>query len=92
MFDNLKKILEKIDADYADIRYEEKIDTNISFNGKNIAGIGSNSADGYVLRVLKNGGFASMAFTNFENADNAVQKVLEDAAVIAKNKIGRAHV
>ena len=84
MFDNLKKILEKVDADYADIRYEDKADTKVSFNNKKLSHMGANKADGYVLRALKNGGFASISFTKKTDIDKAVQKVMEDAAILSK--------
>ena len=47
MFDKLKKILERLDADYGDIRYEIKNEVVISFNGKELTQIGSN----YLLRT-----------------------------------------
>lgn len=55
MFDKLKSVLSKTSADYADLRYEIKKETRISFNGRELTQIGSNSTDGYVLRVLKKG-------------------------------------
>ena len=60
MFDKLKSILSKLDADYADIRYEDKKDTIVSFSGKELTEIGANSADGFVIRALKDGGMASV--------------------------------
>ncbi|GAH10875.1 unnamed protein product, partial [marine sediment metagenome] len=59
MFNKMQTILSKVDADYSDVRYEIKKETVISFNGKELTKIGSNSTDGYVLRVLKNGGLSS---------------------------------
>ena len=55
MFTKLKTILSKCDADYADLRYEIKKETVIGFNGKELTQIGSNSTDGFVLRVLIKG-------------------------------------
>ena len=48
MFEKLKSILSKVDSNYADIRYEVKKETSITFNGKELTQIGSNSTDGYV--------------------------------------------
>lgn len=81
----LKEIISKIDADYADIRYEILNETKIVFNGKELYQIGSNTGDGFVLRVLKNGGFASIAFTKKEDAEKAIKIALENANLIAKN-------
>ena len=85
MFDKLKTILAKCDADYADLRYEIKKETVIGFNGKELIQIGSNSTDGFVLRVLKKGGLSSIAFTRESDAENAVRTACENAALIARN-------
>jgi len=85
MFDKLRAILNKIDADYADIRYEIKKDVTITFNGKELTQIGSNSTDGYVVRVLNGGGMSSAVFTKETDADKAVRTAVENAQLIAKN-------
>jgi TldD protein len=85
MFDKLKTILAKCDVDYADLRYEIKKETVIAFNGKELIQIGSNSTDGFVLRVLKRGGLSSIAFTRETDAENAVRTACENAALIARN-------
>ncbi len=85
MLDKLKAMLSKVDADYADIRYEIKKDTVISFNGRELSQIGSNSTDGFVVRALKNGGFATAVFTKFEDAERVAKTVVENAKLIAKN-------
>ncbi|MGB8656513.1 MAG: TldD/PmbA family protein [Candidatus Zixiibacteriota bacterium] len=86
MFDRLGRILEKADADYADVRYEVKKTTLISFNGKELTQIGSNSTDGYVVRALKNGGMSSVAFTKESDAEKAVGTAVENARLIARKK------
>jgi TldD protein len=85
MFDKLQKILNKIDADYADIRYEIRKDTVITFNGNELTQISSNSTDGYVIRALKAGGMSSVVFIKESDAEKAVRKTLENAQLIAKN-------
>ncbi len=84
MFNKLRTILGKIDADYADIRYEIKKETTIVFNGKELNRIDVNSTDGHVVRVLKNGGMSSVAFTKESNAENAIRMAVENAHLIAK--------
>ena len=64
MFEKLTEILNNSKAEYSDIRYEKKTTTNIVFNGKELKTIGANSTDGFVIRVLKKGGFATIAFTH----------------------------
>ena len=84
MFDKLKPILGKCDVDYADLRYEVKKETVIGFNGKELTQIGSNSTDGFVLRVLIKGGLSSIAFTKESDADGAVRTACENAVLIAR--------
>ena len=68
MLSKLKAILAGVDADYADIRYEVKKETKITFDGKELTDMGSSATDGHVVRVLKNGGFSSVAFTKPQDA------------------------
>jgi TldD protein len=85
VFETLKAILYRVDADYADLRYEIKKETSIVFNGKELTQIGSNSTDGYVLRVLKKGGFSTFAFTKAEEAERAVRTAQENAILVSKH-------
>lgn len=86
MSEELVDILGSIDADYADIRYEVKRETTISFSGTELSQIGSNTTDGYVLRVLKNGGVTSVTFTRPDDATKAMQAALENASIAAKHR------
>ena len=83
--DILKDILGKVDADYGDVRYETKRETLVVFNGKELTQIGSNSTDGYVLRVLNKGGLSSYAFTREGQAEQAIRTAQENARLISKN-------
>ena len=85
MFDKLRSILSKVDADYADLRYEIKKETTVVFTGKELTQIGSSSTDGYVLRVLKRGGLSSIAFTKEGDAEKCLRVAEENAMLIAKN-------
>jgi TldD protein len=84
MFDKLRSMLSKTGADYADIRYEIKKETSIVFNGKELTQIGSNTTDGYVLRVLKKGGFSSIALTKEAEAEKAMRTAEENALLISR--------
>lgn len=82
MHQRLKQILQKADADYADIRYEIKKNIFITLNGKELSNIGSTTTDGYVIRILKNGGFTSVAFTKETDAEKALKTAEENAELI----------
>jgi len=84
MFEKLKSILNKAEAEYADIRHETKKETRIVFNGKELTEIGSNSTDGYVLRVLDKGGYSSMAFTDSDSHEKAVRIATENARLMSR--------
>lgn len=84
MFENLRKIVNKAKADYADARYEVKKETVISFSGKELTKVASNSTDGYVLRVLKDGGMSSVVFTKERDIDKALRVAEENASLIAR--------
>lgn len=85
MIDKLKSMLARADADYADLRYETKRETKISYNGPDLSHVGVSATDGYVLRVLKGGGFSTLAFTREADAEKALRTALENARLIAKN-------
>ena len=85
MFEKLKKILNNSQAEYTDIRYEKKTTTNIVFNRKELKTIGANSTDGFVIRVLKNGGFATIAFTKEKDAAKALKIAEENAELLSRN-------
>ena len=82
MLDRLGSMLEGVGAEFADIRYEIKTETLIGFTGKELRTIGTNTTDGYVVRVLKNGGFASATVTREEDVPRAIQLALEAAETI----------
>lgn len=85
MFNTLRAIIAKPDATYADIRHETKKETKIVFNGRDLMHLGSNATDGFVIRVLKNGGFSSVAFTKQASAAEALKQAEENAALIGLN-------
>jgi len=85
MIEKLKAILARADADYADLRYETKRETKISFNGPDLSHVTVSNTDGYVLRILKGGGFSTLAFTREADAEKALRTALENARLIAKN-------
>jgi len=89
MFDQLKNLLKTLPGDYADLRYEIKKECYITFTSKELTRLGSSTTDGYVVRVLKNGGFASVSFTKIEDAEISVKRAIEYAEIIGegnKNK------
>jgi TldD protein len=83
MLDDLKAILGRVQADYADLRYEVKRETRISFDGRELTQMTANTSDGYVLRVLDKGGMSTIAFTQPADAAAAIRTAQENARLIA---------
>jgi TldD protein len=85
MFETLRLMLSKARTEYGDIRYEIKKETKIVFNGRELFHIGSNATDGFVIRMLKNGGLSSVAFTRPEDAETALRTAEENAGLMARH-------
>lgn len=85
MIEFLRNALSRVDADYADIRHEKMFETAIAFDGKDLSQASTSSTDGYVVRVLKNGGFASGVFTRAEDAQKVLGMVMENAKLTGRN-------
>ncbi len=83
-FQKLKNILSKVRAEYADLRYEVKKEVQLVFSGRELTQISSTTTDGYVLRVLKNGGFSNVVFTKEQDGEKAIRKAEENALLMAR--------
>ena len=84
MFDRLQKMLGLVRADYADLRYELARETSIDFSGRELTGLSASSTDGYVWRVLVNGGWSQVSFTKPEDAERAARSAVENAGLLAR--------
>jgi TldD protein len=83
VFDRLEKMLGLVQADYADLRYELARQTSIDFSGRELTGLSASSTDGFVWRVLKNGGWSEVSFTRPEDAERAARSAVENAGLLA---------
>jgi TldD protein len=82
MLDRLGTMIRDVGVDFADIRYEVKKETEITFSGRELRSIGANSTDGYVIRVLKDGGFASVTVTKESDVPRALKLAVEAAETL----------
>jgi TldD protein len=85
MFDRLKEMLARVDADHGDVRYELMHETKVGFSGRELTSLSSSSTDGYVLSALKAGGLASIAFTKPDDAPRAAATAVENALLMARH-------
>ena len=84
-FQKLTSLLSKVQAEYADLRYEIKKEVQIVFSGPELTQISATTTDGYVLRVLKHGGFSNVVFTREQDGETALHKAEENALLISRN-------
>lgn len=84
-FQTLHSLLSKVRADYADLRYEVKKEVQIVFSGRELTQISATTTDGYVLRVLKNGGFSNCVFTLEKDGEKALRKAEENALLLGRH-------
>lgn len=85
MLERLKKRIRGVDADYIDIRYEVKRETKITYAGPEIKEAGANNTDGYVIRILKNGGFATTNVTREQDIERGIELALEGAEIVTES-------
>ena len=84
MIEKLKRLLQDVDADYADIRYEVKSLNHLQLSNEELTAVTSSRTDGYVIRVLKDGGMAAAAFTAWDDAEKAIHSALQSAVVMGE--------
>jgi TldD protein len=82
MLDRLRGMLAEVHADYADIRYERMRTTSADFANDRLKSVDSVSTDGFVVRVLRNDGFASATATRREDVPEALRLAADGARVM----------
>ncbi|MBD3370098.1 TldD/PmbA family protein [Candidatus Fermentibacteria bacterium] len=85
MLGKLAELLREAEADFADIRYELRKDVNVVFAGSDLKSVVESSTDGYVVRVLRNGGFASATVTSPEDVPEGLKLAAEGADAIVRS-------
>lgn len=85
MIDVLGKMLEKVEADYADIRYERMRTSSADLTRDQLKGVSAVATDGYVVRVYRDRGFASATVTRREDVPEALKLASEGATVMGRS-------
>ncbi len=80
----LKTILARIDADYSDIRYERIDHTMISLSGQDLTTVSRSTSDGFVTRVLRGVGLASIGGSSETDRDRGIKTVIENAQILGR--------
>ncbi len=83
ILDQCQSHISGVKVDYIDIRYEIKKETNIGFDSRDIKEVSGNTTDGYVVRVMDNGGFGVSTVSRAEDIPWAIKKARDAAKVIS---------
>ena len=75
----LKKAIDDLDADYAEIRIEQSDVTGLSFMGQEIEDIGTTLTLGGCIRVCIRGGWGFSSFNRIEDAESCARAACEMA-------------
>jgi TldD protein len=86
MLDRLKRGIEKIDAQYADIRYEEMQTVSVGFRGEELLSADTNFSSGYHIRILMDGGFAYSSFNEYGDLDRIIRRTAEAATLLSRHR------
>ncbi|UCF09679.1 MAG: TldD/PmbA family protein, partial [Candidatus Bipolaricaulota bacterium] len=86
MRDELRKVLEPLDADYADIRFEENRKTSIRYEGRDLRQIASYSTSGGHVRAYANGGKATASFSRMKDAQQIAHDTCASARLAAAHR------
>ncbi|MCR4317369.1 MAG: TldD/PmbA family protein [Planctomycetes bacterium] len=81
----LTSLLEKIDADYAEVRIEDSKSTGIVFLGKGLDAVTSKQSFGAAVRVLKNGGWGFATLNDFDKLEHALEIALRSAELVGRS-------
>ncbi len=84
MRERLRSMISKRTADFADIRYEIRKQTVISFSGKEIKQVNASATDGYVVRAQCGTGFSSAVVTKEEDVPRALTLATEGASTMMR--------
>ncbi len=82
MKERLARIVTGLNADYADIRYEENRKTRVSYRGRRLELVSSYSTSGGHIRVYMNGGKATGSFSDPERIPSIAEDILSSARLV----------
>jgi TldD protein len=84
MRDRLTEALKVQNVDYADIRIEDKTDSQILFRGPELDTIGSSRTIGGIVRALYKGGWGYATFNDLSNLEARVREACATAKLVGR--------
>ena len=84
MRDRLTEALKVHDVDYADIRIEDKTESQVVFRGPELDNIGSSRTVGGIVRALYKGGWGYATFNDLTDLESRVKEACATAKLVGK--------
>ncbi len=84
MRDRLTDALKVHDVDYADIRIEDKTESQVVFRGPELDNIGSSRTVGGIVRALYKGGWGYATFNDLTDLESRVKEACATAKLVGK--------
>ena len=84
MRDRLTEALKAHDVDYADIRIEDKTESQVQFRGPDLDTIGSSRTVGGIVRALHKGGWGYATFNDLTDLEARVKEACATAKLVGK--------
>jgi len=84
MRDRLTEALKVHDVDYADIRIEDKTESQVLFRGPDLDNIGSSRVMGGIVRAWYKGGWGYATFNDLNNLEARVKEACGTAKLVGK--------
>jgi len=84
MISHMQKMLEKLQVDYADLRYETISTVELSQSKKGLSRALQNQSHGFVLRVVHQGGVGNALFSTEKDFSWACEQALHQAKLNAR--------
>ena len=86
MRDQLRRAVLGQAADYCEIRMEERLLTNLRFQGPVLETVAQSTNSGGFVRALKNGGWGTVSFNRLDNLPALVDLAIRQATLIGQTK------
>ena len=86
MRDLIESALKGLNADYAEIRIEERETTNITFRGRELDEIGHSTGKGGNVRVCVKGGWGFASFNSLDDLRERALQAVEQARMVGNEK------
>jgi TldD protein len=92
MQDKLLDLVQKLPAEYAEVRLQHGTGTNVHYAGRELEDIGERTSRGGCVRVLKDGGWGFATFNDLDEIEKYARMAVEQAELVGGTRIDLAPV